>query len=132
VSALRLAFYFIGWLGLPLFFQPIYGKRYQVGLWKTYVEMAWRNPTNGMKGWFAQPVPEDKPNPDDRVRGIGGRKSDSRWMKHGLYFEYWYLRQIDWKIFKKHYRWFEFRFGWKFVDGNDEFFPTIQLGPRSS
>ena len=133
VSAVRLIFYVIGWLGFPLLFKPIYGDRSHIAaaaqesLWKSYVEMAWRNPTNGMSGWFSQPVVEDRPNPDQMVREAGFRH-DSRWMSHGVYWEYWYLRKID--IGK--YGWFEFRIGWKFVDGNDEFFPTIQFGPRSS
>ena len=137
VSALRLVLFVLGWFGLPLLFRPVYGDRKhiaaaaQVSIWKSYVEMAWRNPTNGMSGWFKQPIPENKPNPDEIVRNVGSLAAD-RWMQSGLYWEYWYLRRIDWKIGSKQYRWFEIRFGWKFVDGNTEFFPTLQFGPRSS
>lgn len=106
--------------------------------WEYYVEMAWRNPTNGLKYWWIQPIPEVKPNPDFIVR-TEFEKSAHRWMQHGIYWEYWYMRRIDWHVPKwvpkfggKHYIVFEFRIGWKFVDGNEEFFPTFQLGPRSS
>ncbi len=141
---MRFAFYLVGWLGLPLLFKPVYGDRQhiaaeaQTSLWKSYVEMAFRNPTNGMAGWFEQPVPEFRPNPDFLVR-FGHKASASRWTKEGIYWEYWYLRSIDFHMPSwvplfggKHYKWFEFRIGWKFVDGNLEFFPTFQLGPRSS
>ena len=96
--------------------------------WKQYTWYAWRNPTNGLKAKLRQPIPENKPNPDNIVRGPFPKKSASRFMVHGIFWEYWYLRTID--IGK--YKFFEFRIGWKFVDGNDEFFPTIQLGPRST
>ena len=96
-------------------------------VWKKYVWMAWRNPTNGLKGKFKQPVPEKHPNPDYIIRHRPVR-STSRTMVSGPYWEYWYMRKINWGK----YQWFEFRIGWKFVDGNDEFFPTFQLGPRSS
>lgn len=95
--------------------------------WRIYVWHAWRNPTPGLRARWKQPVPEVMPNPDHLVR-VDGHKSADRWMDHGLYWEYWYLSSIDWGK----YKWFEFRIGWKFVDGNDEFFPTLQLGPRSS
>ena len=104
---------------------------YSKNSWSKYKWWAWRNPTNGMKKWFKQPVLEVKPNPDETVRS-GLANSDSRWMTEHLYWEYWYLSKIDWTIRGRHYKWFEFRIGWKFVDGNDEFFPTFQLGPRSS
>lgn len=99
--------------------------------WEKYKWFAFRNPTPGLIDKWQQPIPEPRPNPDQIVRNEN-RKSTSRWLVHGVYWEYWYLRQIDWKLGKKHYKWFEFRVGWKFVDGNAEFFPTIQLGPRSS
>lgn len=83
--------------------------------------MAIRNPTLGLAGVFRQPVPEVKPNPDNIVRDPNGPVSASRFMHHGWYAEFWYLRRI------KSDEFFEFRIGWKFVDGNDEFFPTFQL-----
>lgn len=102
---------------------------YATSRWKKYVWWAWRNPTPGWIGKWEQPILETRPNPDKIVRdddwtGDGA----SRWMQSGLYWEYWYLRRIN--VGK--YRFFEFRIGWKFVDGNDEFFPTLQFGPRSS
>lgn len=100
---------------------------YNSSRWGIYVWNAWRNPTPGLIAVWKQPVPEVMPNPDHLVR-VTGYKSADRWMFHGLYWEYWYLRSISWGK----YKWFEFRIGWKFVDGNDEFFPTLQLGPRSS
>ncbi len=161
VVAVRVLFYMIGWVFVPLtllgdgakrtppLWRPVYGNVEDIAehakknRWTKYVEMAWRNPTNGMAGWFDQPVPETQPNPDVLVRvgkmhngAMVKQKSASRYMQDGIYWEYWYLRQIDFKTISlfgaKHYRWFEFRIGWKFVDGNDEFFPTFQLGPRSS
>ncbi len=133
IAVLRLVIAVIGLFGLPLFFKPFYGERYKATLWETYWEMAIRNPTNGMAGWFAQPAKETRPNPDSLVRGnLAMQTSASRWTSHGIYWEYWHLRQIDWTLFGKHYKWFEIRFGWKYVDGNDEFFPTFQFGPRSS
>jgi hypothetical protein len=102
--------------------------------WTKYVWMAWRNPVEGLDGTLTQPIPEKHPNPDYLVRGYWSngakivQQSASRWMEHGIFWEYWYLRRIS--IGK--YQWFEFRVGWKFVDGNDDFVPTFQLGPRSS
>ena len=133
IAAFRISLWVLGWFYLPLYFKPFYGE------WKGYVEMAWRNPTNGMKEWWTQPIKELRPNPDQTVRGwvdddgfYNEYKYDDRWMLHGIYWEYWYMRQIDWTFRGKHYKWFEFRIGWKFVDGNKEFFPTLQFGPRSS
>ena len=99
--------------------------------WEAYKEWAFRNPTPGWIGRWDQPVPEVRPNPDHLVR-IDGLPKAKRWMENGIYWEYWTLRKIDWTFRGKHYQWFEFRIGWKFVDGNDEFFPTLQWGPRSS
>ena len=70
---------------------------------------------------FKQPAPETKPNPDDKVRSPHPIVvSAHRYTRHGLFVEYWYLRRVGEKFF-------EFRIGWKFVDGNDEFFPTFQF-----
>lgn len=102
---------------------------YATSRWLKYVWWAWRNPTPGLIERWQQPIPEVKPNPDNNVRDIGWfGGADTRWMQHGIYWEYWYLRPI--RVGK--YLFFEFRVGWKFVDGNNEFFPTFQLGPRSS
>ena len=153
IAAVRVLFLVIGWVFVPLtllgdganrtspLWRPVYGnvediaEKAKKSFWTKYVEMAWRNPTNGMKGWFDQPIAEAQPNPDVVVRvgtmhngALVKPKSASRYMQKGIYWEYWYLRQFN--VGK--YKWFEFRIGWKFVDGNDEFFPTFQLGPRSS
>lgn len=144
-ALIRALLWVIGWFFVPLtliadgarrtppLWRPVYGNiedapaEYRATRWKSYVWMAWRNPTNGLKGYVKQPVPEEKPNPDHNVR-IEGWPSDSRFMQSGIFWEYWYLRSIN----LGKYKWFEFRIGWKFVDGNAEFFPTFQLGPRSS
>ena len=98
VSALRLVLYVAGWFALPLLFKPFYGERRQDTLWQTYVDMAWRNPTNGMAGWFEQPVPEPAKNPDHMVRRLQYKQA-SRWLVEDIYWEYWYLRQIDFHLF---------------------------------
>ena len=101
--------------------------------WAKFWWFAIRNPTPGWIGLWKQPMPEGRPNPDQIVRTPSYRKrSASRWMlyeaRYFMYWEYWYLRRISWGK----YKFFEIRIGWKFVDGNEEFFPTIQFGPRSS
>lgn len=95
--------------------------------WKSYVEMAWRNPTTGLDDLFDQPMLEVRPNPDQVVRS-GADVSDSRFMQSDYFWEYWYLRAIKNGPFRG--RFFEFRIGWKFVDGNEDFTPTIQFGPK--
>jgi len=148
-AIIRLALVIVGWFFVPLMllsdgfhrtsglWTPIWGDAaevpasYSKSRWTKYVWMAWRNPTNGMKHWWEQPIPEVQPNPDRLIRGYPGaiaEKSASRFMASDLFWEYWWMRRISWGK----YRYFEFRIGWKFVDGNEEFFPTIQLGPRSS
>lgn len=87
--------------------------------WSSFWWMAVRNPTLGLAGLVKQPILEPRPNPDQRVRNNGERGA-SRWLRDGLFSEYWYLRKVGKKYF-------EFRIGWKFVDGNDEFFPTVQF-----
>jgi hypothetical protein len=94
--------------------------KYATSRWGKFYWWAIRNPTRGLKKVFKQPIPEIQPNPDRIVRSPTGPVSASRWMQSGIYWEYWYLRRVG-----KEY--FEFRIGWKFVDGNDEFFPTIQI-----
>ena len=139
VAAFRLMLVIIGWFIVPLTLLADGAKRtprlyrmwadaehtpaaYATSRWKKYVWWAWRNPTPGLKGKFKQPIPEVHPNPDKTVRS-GQKRSDSRWLQSGIYWEYWYLRKAGSKFF-------EFRIGWKFVDGNDEFFPTLQIGPK--
>ena len=82
-----------------------------------------RNPLEGLDGLLTQPIYERKPNPDQLVR-VEGWPSDSRFMQSGIFWEYWYLRKL------KSGKYFEFRIGWKFVDGNSDFVPTFQLGPK--
>lgn len=148
VFTIRLVLMVLGWFFVPLSLlgdgaertprmwriwahNPNLPAAYSTSRWKRYVWWAWRNPTPGWIGLWTQPIPEKRPNPDHFVR-VSPRSnvavSAHRWMQHNFYWEYWYMRQISWGK----YKWFEFRIGWKFVDGNDEFFPTIQLGPRSS
>jgi len=141
----RFVFIVIGWFFVPLtlvadgaertppLWRPVYGNVEDIpeaakkNRWTKYVEMAWRNPTTGLDSLFTQPLWEVKPNPDDVVRS-GARRFDQRFMQAGLFWEYWFLYAIKngpWKG-----RYFEFRIGWKFVDGNEDFTPTIQFGPK--
>ena len=85
---------------------------------KLFWEMAIRNPTMGLRKLLVQPILEPRPNPDDLV--YGGQKSATRWLRHGLYSEFWYLRAVGKKKF-------EFRIGWKFADGTPGFTPTAQM-----
>ena len=143
IAVVRLVLYLIGWVAVAF---SVLGKGYRHTpkmwrmwaaaehdeydgwtRWQVYKYWAFRNPTPGLIGKWTQPVPEPHPNPDHTVR-VQNWPKDSRWLEHGLYWEYWYL----WQISVGKYKWFEFRIGWKFVDGNDEFFPTLQFGPRSS
>lgn len=91
--------------------------------WRKYVWMAWRNPLEGLDSTLKQPVPEKMPNPDETVRMLK-KPFDSRYMEHGIFWEYWSLRAM------KNKKYWEFRIGWKFVDGNEDFVPTLQLGPK--
>jgi hypothetical protein len=93
-----------------------------LNLWERYVENSWRNPTPYLRGVFKQPIKEVKPNPDDIVRGTEAKKAVRR-MKSGPYIEYWSLSEYKDKYW-------EFRIGWKFVDGDNTFWPTLQAGPR--
>mgnify|MGYP001819445351 CR=1 FL=1 len=81
-----------------------------------------RNPVEGLDGKLKQPIPEVQPNPDKLVRGGEVRKA-SRFMQSGIFWEYWFLKKSG-----GHY--FEFRIGWKFVDGNSAFVPTFPIGLR--
>jgi hypothetical protein len=87
--------------------------------WSKWWWMAIRNPTQGFNKLFKQPILEPRPNPDNLVYS-GEQKSAYRWLRHGIYSEFWYLRAIGAKKF-------EFRIGWKFADGTPGFVPTIQL-----
>lgn len=94
-----------------------------------YLEKIWensfRNPTPYLRGLFKQPVKEVHPNPDYLVRTNGQMAAD-RLMVSGPYIEWWKLEQRDnSKRFKKH-PYFEKRIGWKFVDGEETFYPTLQ------
>ena len=139
--AIRLVLVLIGLVFIPITFlgdgskrtppmwRPIWGNVENVPQWWINEKgdslfwkwwwMAIRNPTNGLAGWIKQPIKEPRPNPDTIVRE-GYAKSSSRWLQSGIFSEYWYLRKIGDKYF-------EIRVGWKFVDGNDEFFPTLSV-----
>lgn len=88
--------------------------------WNLYWWNAVRNPTPGLADMLEQPIREVQPNPDRIVRA-GTADSAHRWMASGIFWEYWYLRRVS------DDKYFEFRIGWKFVDGNAEFFPAIQF-----
>ena len=118
---------------------PIYGNNehptapdwYREGQpewWRDYVWRALRNPVNNIRYLIDEPDVAKGPNPDEVVRN--GTKSASRWLRSGLFSEYWYMRRINWAIRGTWYKYFEFRIGWKF-SGVPGFAPTIQLGPRS-
>jgi hypothetical protein len=99
--------------------------------WDMYVEMAWRNPTMGLRDKLKQPIPEVQPNPDFLVR-TGKQNVATRVMTYDYYFEFWRLSRFSKPLLGK-WNYFEIRVGWKFVDessGQDTFYPTIQLGPR--
>ena len=81
--------------------------------------MAVRNPTEGLAAMFKQPILEPRPNPDIIVYG-GDAQHATRWLTHGLFTEFWYLRAIGTKKF-------EFRVGWKFADGTPGFTPTTSI-----
>ena len=101
--------------------------RKSMNLWERYWENSIRNPTPYLRGVFKQPIPEEHPNPDKKVRGDDpSHHWAARMMVSGPYIEYWTLSSRDNK--KRPY--WEFRIGWKFVDGEETFWPTIQLGPR--
>lgn len=125
---LRLGLIVIGWFLPPLWYDT--ERTEGLNIWELYVENSWRNPTPYLRGVFKQPIPEVKPNPDELVRMIGWNSS-KRNMVSGPYIEYWKLSKRDMSNSNggRHAYW-EFRIGWKFVDGDDTFWPTFQLGPR--
>lgn len=118
---LRAVLIVIGWV-FPIHMGYETTRTLGMNPWEMYVENCWRNPTPYLRGVFQQPSPEEKPNPDDRVRTQGLKKA-SRLTIDGWYIEYWSLSK--WRD-----RYWEFRIGWKFVDGDETFWPTLQLGPR--
>jgi hypothetical protein len=101
--------------------------KYTTSTWKKWVWNAIRNPLEGLDHIFEQPIVEEHPNPDGLVRN-GTQKSAHRLMVYKLFWEYWYLNRIMSGPFRGRY--FEFRIGWKFVDGNEDFVPTFQMGPK--
>jgi len=139
-ATLRFTLMTIGWVFIPLTLISDGAKRtpplwrwfgnsadvpesHNKNRWTKYVWMAWRNPLEGLDSTLKQPIPEKMPNPDETVRMLK-KPADSRFMEHGIFWEYWYLRAL------KSGKYFEFRVGWKFVDGNSDFVPTFQLGPK--
>lgn len=87
--------------------------------WLKFWWFAVRNPTHGFAAMFKQPIKEPRPNPDDLVY-TQAKKSAHRWLRHGIFSEYWYLRSVGKKKF-------EFRIGWKFADGTPGFTPTSSI-----
>ena len=97
-----------------------------LNLWERYVENSLRNPTPYLRGIFKQPIPEVHPNPDHKVR-TDKLEYAERTMVSGPYIEYW---RVEMRDDDEHPYW-EIRRGWKFVDGDDTFWPTFQIGPRT-
>jgi len=115
----------------PPMWRPIIGNvedipaKAKKNRWTKWVEMSWRNPLTGFDSWLKQPIPEVHPNPDKLVRGPKPSMfKATRFMQHGIFWEYWSLSAM------KNGKFWEFRIGWKFVDGNEDFVPTFQLGPK--
>ena len=121
---LRAVLIIIGVFLPPLWYETTRTKG--LNTWELYKENSWRNPTPYLRGIFKQPIPEVHPNPDNLVRANGVHWASTRIMVSGPYIEYWKLSRRDNK--KRPY--WEFRIGWKFVDGDDTFWPTLQFGPR--
>jgi hypothetical protein len=90
------------------------------GWWKgsSYWWMAIRNPTGGVR--FEQPTAEKLPNPD-RIVFNGQQRSATRWMRHGLKSEWWFLTRVNDETY------FEFRIGWKYSGKLVKFSPTMQV-----
>jgi len=105
------------WLIFCSFFSGIVA--FSEDRWTKFWWFAIRNPTVGLRDKFTQPILEPRPNPDDDVYS-GVKKSATRWLRHGYFSEFWYLRAVGDKKF-------EFRIGWKFADGTPGFTPTVQL-----
>ena len=88
--------------------------------WSKFWWMQIRNPMQGLKRLAEQPCDALHPNPDELVRAPGGPVSASLWTSHGIFWEYWYMREIKGEFF-------EFRIGWRFGDTKANFSPTWQL-----
>ena len=92
--------------------------------WRDYVWRAWRNPVNNLRYIIDEPVPDTVTgmiDPESFVRAnLHKGVRASRFIRSGLYSEYWYLRAT------KDREVFEFRAGWKF-SGVPGFAPTLQL-----
>lgn len=123
VALIRFVLWVLGWFLTPLYINIETERTAGMSWRERYVEHAFRNPTPYLRGLLKQPVPETQPNPDFTVRS-GLVKKDTRRMEHGIFWEYWSLSAM------KNGKYWEFRIGWKFVDGNDAFYPTLQLGPK--
>lgn len=123
---LRAVLIVAGWV-LPVHIMYETSRTKGLSLWERYLENCWRNPTPYLRDKFKQPIPEIKPNPDDLVRS-GKQHKAVRKMQSGIFVEYWSLSRITSGRWKDRY--WEFRIGWKFVDGDDTFWPTFQVGPK--
>jgi len=112
----------------PSWFMPEYERGPLGGFdmrLRDYVWRAIRNPVNNLRYFFEEPSWQfaycyGDINPDHAVRSL---EFDAAWrfMRDGLYSEFWYLRYSE-----RFDRYFEFRIGWKF-SGVPGFAPTIQL-----
>jgi hypothetical protein len=125
---LRFALIIFGWF-VPIHIGWNTPRTKGLNTWELYVENSWRNPTPYLRGVFKQPIPEDHPNPDHKVR-TDKLEYAERTMVSGPYIEYWTLEMNDDSRWFKDHPYWETRIGWKFVDGDDTFWPTIQFGPR--
>lgn len=123
---IRAALIVTGWV-LPVHIMYETPRTKGLSLWDRYLENSWRNPTPYLRSKFTQPIPEVKPNPDDLVRSRKQAKA-KRLMESGPFIEYWSLSRITRGPWTGRY--WEFRIGWKFVDGDDTFWPTLQVGPK--
>lgn len=92
------------------------------GWFRQYWWRAIRNPANNLRYLIDEPTEYDfawgMVNPDEAVRDQGNERA-YRFVRAGLYSEYWYLKRVG-------DEYFEFRIGWKF-SGVPGFAPTFQL-----
>lgn len=139
-GAIRAVFWIIGWFAVPFINReknPIWGnqedpvarKWYLPGKpdWlRNYLWHAWRNPTNNLRyHLFDEPKKYDvlygHTDPDQATRKEG-LVSVHRFVRAGLFSEYWYQRKVkvsNWPNFLQRFtgvndEFFEFRIGWKF------------------
>jgi hypothetical protein len=123
---LRAVLIVIGWVLPPLWYETT--RTQGMNIFQLYWENSIRNPTPYLRGVFKQPIPEVKPNPDALVRAPNGMKAEAtRTMVSGPYIEYWKLSRRDASVFYQEHPYWEFRIGWKFVDGEETFYPTFQF-----